>query len=327
MLVTVSKYIEIVRDFEPFVRTLGAAVVSRDATGHPLFVVGNRSVVFRIEMGGRSFALKCYTAPKPNIRRIYGSRCLHDELYIPEGVCGGRYVDVVVCEWVEGRTLRCAVAEAAAAGDAEAFGRLSAGFDLFAAELLEAEWAHGDLKPDNIIVCGDGSMRAVDFDSVYRPDLADMKCDESGTAMFQHPQRSCATYNAFMDDYPAALISTALRALSLDVSLAARCSTDEMLLFDPRECVEGRSELLAEVETLFSARGDDHALRMARRLRSQSMRLTGIAELMRLKTAVKRAPTAPESAETPSPCPSDCTGNQGVLQVVSQGVLMDCICK
>lgn len=291
MLVTVLKYVEIIAHSRMFTRSLGAIDVFTDAAMRPVFIAGSRSVVFKIRHGGRAMMLKCYTSPKPNIRRIYGERCLREELFIPEGTDSGRWVDVVLCDWIEGRTLRCAVAEAA--GDGEALGRLAREFDRFASELLGAEWTHGDLKPDNIIVDCGGAMHAIDFDAVYRPDLADLRSDEAGTAAFQHPLRTAELYDDSMDDYPAALISSALHALAADPTLSGRYDTDEIMLFLPREVCEGRSAAFEEVAELFSRRGMAASYRILMMLRSPSPRLEGLRELL------EWSPDDAEACETP----------------------------
>lgn len=51
-------------------------------------------------------------------------------------------------------------------------GRWPGRFDRLGLWLLEADFAHGDLKQDNLIVMPDGSLRLIDYDGVYLPSLA-----------------------------------------------------------------------------------------------------------------------------------------------------------
>lgn len=283
MFVAVNQYIELIGDSEPYTKTLGVIdVCRRDASGRPLCFVGNNSVIFKIRHEGRTRMLKCYTVPKRNLRRIYGERCLHDELFVP---CGGsgEYVDVVLADWVEGRTLKRAIREAA--GDSEAMGGLAREFDRFALELLDAEWAHGDLKPENIIVDDEGRMHAIDFDAVYRPDLADLRSEEVGTAAFQHPQRGRWMYDKAMDDYPIALISSALHALAADESLWESVETDAFLVFDPHDMVRGKCRLLASILKMFAGRCMGAEYQIAKLLASPSPYLPRLRNLLRWKTA------------------------------------------
>lgn len=50
-------------------------------------------------------------------------------------------------------------------------GRWPGRFDRLGLWLLEADFAHGDLKQDNLIVMPDGSLRLIDYDGVYLPSL------------------------------------------------------------------------------------------------------------------------------------------------------------
>ena len=281
MLVAVKQYIDILSCPTRFTKTLGVVdVLMKDASGRPKCFVGNKSVIFKIRYKGRVCGLKCYTCPKPNLRRIYGDCCLRDELFVSTDCCRGRFVDAVITEWVEGCTLSRAIADAA--GDTGRMKVLAESFDRFALGLLDAEWAHGDLKPDNIIVDAEGRMHAIDFDAMYRPDLADLQSDESGTAAFQHPLRTASLYDKTMDDYPIALISTALHALAADPSLGRRFDTDDNLLFDPSAIAAGRCEALTEVLNLFARRGMGAEYRVAKLLESKVPALNGLRRLMGL---------------------------------------------
>ncbi len=296
MLLTVPQYVNALNDTYGLTRTLGVIDVLRDADGCPQFTVGNNSVLFTVRRDGRSKMLKCYTRPKRNLRRIYGSECLHDELFIHNGPCSGEWVDIVLYDRIEGRSLRRAIADSL--GDGEAAGRLAREFDRFALDLLRQEWAHGDLKPENIIVDDDGHMHPIDFDAMFRPEFAGERSDETGTAAFQHPLRSAELFDKSIDDYPIALISTALHALSADPELYLRYPTDEELLADPREIYGGRSRALEEILRLFAKKCMAVQYRTATLLRSPSPRLFGLEELLacRFGTAAAEART-PELAE------------------------------
>ena len=275
MLVAVKQYIDILSCPTRFTKTLGAVdVLMKDASGRPKCFVGNKSVIFKIRYKGRVCGLKCYTCPKPNLRRIYGDCCLRDELFVSTDCCRGRFVDAVITEWVEGCTLSRAIADAA--GDTGRMKVLAESFDRFALGLLDAEWAHGDLKPDNIIVNERDEMFAIDFDAVWRPDLADIRSDEAGTAAFQHPKRTAGFYNGSMDDYPAALISTALHALAADESLHPLLADDSVLLIDPCEAVDGRSESLNRICRMFEQRCMGVEYRLASMLASPVPQLAGL---------------------------------------------------
>ena len=297
MLATIPQYVTALNDTYGLTKTLGVIDVLRDGHGKPLFTAGNNSVLFTVRHDGRLKMLKCYTRPKRNLRRIYGEQCLHDELFIHKDRHSGEWVDVVMYDRIEGRNLRRVIADSL--GDAEAVERLAHAFDRFALDLLRQEWAHGDLKPENIIVDGAGRMHPIDFDAVFRPEFAGERSEETGTAVFQHPMRTAELFDKSIDDYPIALISTALHALSADPALHRRCETDEILLFDPRKIAAGECGVLDEVMHLFARRCMAAEYRTAALLRSPSPHLFGLEELLacRVERTTAEDAQAPELAE------------------------------
>ncbi|HJI20115.1 MAG TPA: hypothetical protein OIL94_09320 [Rikenellaceae bacterium] len=154
----------------------------------------------------------------PHLEILYGRRLLRRELFIYTDHERGEWADVVTGPWYEGPTLGDAVIRAAAAGDRERLLFLAVAFDRLVLAMLRRDWAHGDLKPENIIVTARG-LRLVDFDASYLPALAGEPSPELGTAAYQHPARTVRDYDRHLDDFPAALLSTALHALALDPGL------------------------------------------------------------------------------------------------------------
>lgn len=282
MLLTTPQYIKALNDTYGLTRTLGVIDVLRDAEGRPDFRVGNSSVIFRIRHKGRTCMLKCYTRPKRNLRKIYGDRCLHDELYIHTDRCHGEWVDVVLDRWIEGETLQKYLERYG--DDRERMASAATAFDRMALKLLGEEWAHGDLKPENIIIDDDGELHLIDFDAMFRPEFAGQCSEETGTAAYQHPSRTTEYFDKSIDDYPIALISTALHALAVDPTLRERYDVEEILLIDPREATGVGSQALNEIIALFATKGMAVQYRIARLLRSHIPMLFGLKELMRYAT-------------------------------------------
>ena len=132
-------------------RTLPRPTVCHDADGRMAIRPGNNAVVVRVRLAGdrRTYAMKCYTRPKQRLAAIYGESYLPAELFVYDISGHGSWIDIVLAEWVEGRTLDEAMRDAAA--DRMALLRLSRDFDSLALGLLASERAHGDLKPENIV--------------------------------------------------------------------------------------------------------------------------------------------------------------------------------
>lgn len=253
---TLRQYLTTLEEPSGLCRTLEPFELCRDQQGRPLYAVGNSAAVFRIRREGRLQALRCYMRPAEHLAEIYGSRLLTRELFLYTSPDEGVWCDVVVDDWVEGRTLREEIDLALQAADRERLGALANRFDRLAARLVADDWAHGDLKPENIVVRPSGELQLIDFD---------------------------------------ALISTALHALALDPSLAARHASDG-LLFTPSRM--DRDGVLEEVLTLFEQRGMAVAYRIARLLCSPTLQLFGLEHLLRLAVARADRKRCPGGAET-----------------------------
>lgn len=226
---TLRQYLTTLEEPSGLCRTLEPFELCRDQQGRPLYAVGNSAAVFRIRREGRLQALRCYMRPAEHLAEIYGSRLLTRELFLYTSPDEGVWCDVVVDDWVEGRTLREEIDLALQAADRERLGALANRFDRLAARLVADDWAHGDLKPENIVVRPSGELQLIDFDAMFLPAFAGRRSPELGTTAYQHPAREAGDLDASLDDYPAALISTALHALALDPSLAARHASDGLL--------------------------------------------------------------------------------------------------
>ena len=278
MLFTVTQYLESVLNSRGLTRTLGEIDVCRTTDGRPVFHTGNSAVVFRIRLDGRDRLLKCYTRPHRHLEAIYGDRFRPAELFLYTAPSEGMWADVVVDDWIEGETLREAVRRAAGAGDRMRLAGLSAAFDTLAAAMVSDRTAHGDLKPENLIVDPAGALHPIDFDAAFLPAFAGEQSPELGTAAYQHPARTAADFDASLDDYPAALIATVLHAAAHDPSLLVRYPAEGLVL-DPSAVIEGRSEAYREMLDAFARRGDAVGYRTAQLLRSPVAKLPQAASL------------------------------------------------
>lgn len=288
---TLRQYLSTLSDPHGLTRTLDQIEVCRDEQGKMCYTAGNSAVVFRIRHQGMIRSLRCYTRPTPHLREIYGERFLPRELYLYTSPSEGEWVDVVLGDWIEGITLHDAIRQAAAEGDAGRLKTLAVTFASFAAALLTDNRAHGDLKPENLILTPEGRLEEIDFDAVYLSSFAGHPSPELGTAAYQHPARTAADFDSSLDDYPAALICTALYALSLDASLLDRHPSDGVLFTPSKIAVD---PALQEVLSLFETHGLALQYRIAKLLHSPSLRLPELADLL-----ARLADNTPPTTETP----------------------------
>lgn len=261
---TLRQYLFSVEDPYGLFRTLENIEFERDATGQIRYRIGNSAVSFPVRYNGERYALRCYFNPHRNLRRIYQAGYYERELFIYDAPPRGRWVDVVLIPWVEGEELTMVLLRALKELDKGSLATLSAQFDSLATALLQAPWAHGDLKPENIIVDNQGALQLIDRDGMFLPEMAGEQSPELGTAAYQHPLRTAELFDATLDDYSVALLSTALHALSLDPTLHARYGHREGLIIDSRHPAE--DEALNEILHLFARNGLAVRYRIARTL-------------------------------------------------------------
>ena len=294
---TLRQYLLTLTDSHGLTRTLGEVELCRDGQGRPLYSIGNSAVVFRIRRDGRIRSLRCYLRRMRHLREIYGDKLLEKELFLYTSSETGVWVDAILGDWIDGATLHEAVAEAALAHDTAKLRSLAESFDSLAAGMVADDRAHGDLKPENIIVGDDGTLCPIDFDASYLPAFAGEISPELGTAAYQHPARTAADFDERIDDYPAALISTALHALAEDPTLWDRYGSSDGLLYTPQRIASDPA--YRETLALFEKRGMAVQYRIAQLLTAPTLRLFGLAEL--LAEAVREKPAARSGTEAETP--------------------------
>lgn len=303
-------------------RTLREVICERDIYGRARLRSGGNAVVYPIRTEGKPLALKCALHPHVLCRERYGYfethpspcfapvRYLPDEIYVHDLYGRGFWYDAVISEWQEGITLETALRQAVRNRDTERIGLFAQRFDRMGRQLLEQPWAHGDIKPENILVLPDGELRLVDMDAAFVPTVS-LPATETGTPNYQHPARDARFQNRHLDDYSIALISTSLHALALEPSLYEAYNNTDNILFIPEEIVQRRSAAWETVLHLFTRHGKTRLYRLARLLASDTPHLTTLASCLDALSAETRpihhAPDAPQAGTATTGC-SPCGG-------------------
>ena len=156
-------------------------------------------------------------------------RYLDKELFVESQSTNDEEFPVVLMDWVEGETLDRYIQSHLA--DPNALRLLAFQFSRLASWLLSQPFAHGDLKPDNILVRSDGTLTLVDYDGMYVPAMQGRSARELGSPDFRHPLRTAERFNEHIDDFPLAVILLSLKALSLSPSLWNTYGASDRLLF------------------------------------------------------------------------------------------------
>ena len=284
MIFSVANYILAAKNLDRMARTLGTRRIYAIGEEHDREVlkcsVGNSVLVVQVMCEGVHKAMRIYMRSNANLRAIYGDNYYPKELLVSSSSEVFGLADVVLCDWKDGVSLQSKIEELAHKPDKmEALSRM---FEEFALSLLGERWAHGDVKPENIIFSKDG-LSLIDFDAMYCEGFSAENCVEIGTREFQHPMRTMGYFNKSIDDYPIALITTAIAALSLDSSLARYVVESDYLLIRPAIAIQGKDALLERIECLFAEKGDARHYRIAQLLRSSHPSLPRLKEFLEAK--------------------------------------------
>ena len=240
-----------------------------DTNGNPVMSSGNFAVVFRMHdaKANKDVAVKCFLreqegraesyrliaqelayTPSPFLTPI---RYLDQELFVSSQSTTDEEFPAVVMDWIAGDTLDRYVQ--AHLSDPNALRLLTFQFSRLASWLLSQPFAHGDLKPDNILVRPDGTLALVDYDGMFVPAMKGTSARELGSPDFRHPLRTPECFNDHIDDFPLVSILLSLKALSLSPSLWQTYGAADRLLFSAADyCDLASCPLLRELPTLFA---------------------------------------------------------------------------
>ena len=243
----ISEYIEAIKHSEDNFNVLSTLRPVYDKAGEIVMSSGNFAVVFKMkdESSGKLYAVKCFLKEQEGRDIAYQQitdeleyvssnylcsiKYLQKELFVDSTVSSDTEFPVLLMDWVEGVTLDKYVHQHIS--DKYVLQLITYQFCKMAAWLMSQPFAHGDLKPDNILVTEDGTLVLVDYDGMYVPAMQGQKARELGSPDYRHPMRTEDCFNEHIDDFPLALIGMSLKAIALDSSLLQNNAKSDSLLF------------------------------------------------------------------------------------------------
>ena len=249
----ISEYLAAIRDADDNLDKLSHLVPVLDKYGEPYRSSGAFAVVFKMkdEQTGKYYALKCFTEEQEGRAEAYRQIAeelefvdssyitsvmyLEKELFVDSN-CEDEEFPVLLMDWIEGETMETYVA--ANYTDTHAMSMLCYRFCKMAAWLRSQSFAHGDIKPDNIMVRPDGTLTLVDYDGMFVPAMKGQKSPTVGTKDFSHPLRTIDDFDETIDDFALASIALSLKAISLNPSLLQTYGASDRLLFSAADYID-----------------------------------------------------------------------------------------
>lgn len=247
----ISEYIEAIKSAEDNFDELSCLRPVLDDDGLPVMTSGNFAVVFKMKdlQSGKLYAVKCFTKEQEGRSESYKLIAdelefvssnyltpisyLENELFVDTEQTSETEFPVLLMDWVEGIPLDSFIKKNI--NDQYMLEMLTFRFGKLAEWLISQPFAHGDLKPDNILVKENGAIVLVDYDGMYVPAMKGQYARELGSQHFRHPARTEAVFNERIDDFSLALITLSLKTFSLNKELIHDYCTNDYFLFREKD--------------------------------------------------------------------------------------------
>ncbi|MBR1901868.1 MAG: protein kinase family protein [Bacteroidaceae bacterium] len=247
----ISEYIESIKLAEDNFDELSYLRPVLDADGQPVMSSGNFAVVFKMkdERDGKLYAVRCFHRDQEGRAESYrlieeelkdvaspylvSFRYMDKELFVDSSQTDETEFPVLLMDWVKGITLDKYLRENL--DDQYALEMLAYRFSQLAQWLIPQPFAHGDLKPDNILAREDGTLVLVDYDGMYVPAMKGQKARELGSPDFRHPLRTEDDFDKDMDNFPIISILLSLELLVENKDYLSQYGAEDRLLFSEED--------------------------------------------------------------------------------------------
>ena len=264
----ISEYLAAILEAKDNLDRLSHLVPVLDKYGEPYRSSGAFAVVFKMkdEQTGKCYALKCFTEEQEGRAEAYRKiaeelefvdspyitsvKYIEKELFVDSN-CEDEEFPVLLMDWIEGETMETYIADNYT--DNYAMSMLCYRFCKMAAWLRSQSFAHGDIKPDNIMVHPDGTLTLVDYDGMFVPAMKGQKSPTIGTKDFSHPLRTVDDFDETIDDFALASIALSLKAISLNPSLLNTYGASDRFLFSAADYLDlSKSKTMTALQGLLA---------------------------------------------------------------------------
>ena len=268
----ISEYIEAIKSAEDNFEELSYLRPVLGDDGLPVMTGGNFAEVFKMkdEQSGKFYAVKCFTKEQEGRAEAYREiakelekvsspyvlsiRYLDKELFVDTGQTTETEFPVLLMDWVDGVPLNNYIRQHIK--ESNLLRQLSHNFKKMSIWLFSQPFAHGDLKPDNILVKQDGSLVLVDYDGMFVPSMKGEKMRELGSPDFQNPHKAMERFDKNMDLFSIVSIFLSLSIVAYDSNTLALYGAADRLLFSVNDYLDlQQSKLFNYIISSFPSNG------------------------------------------------------------------------
>ena len=226
----ISEYIEAILSSEDNFDKLSNLRPILDEYGNPIMSSGNFAVVFKMTDGNKDYAIKCFLKEQKGRKEAYNQICdyingiytkyivstsyYEKELFVDTTQTEENEFPVLLMDWVDGLGLSEYIS--CNYDNCEKMANLYNNIQDMIEWLLPSHLAHGDLKPDNIIVTVDSNIVLIDYDGMFVPSMQGQYSREHGTPQFQYQGRTISDFNEYIDDYAGIYLALIIKLISID---------------------------------------------------------------------------------------------------------------
>lgn len=263
----ITEYLQAIVSSEDNLDKLAHLCPVLDDHDEPYRSSGAFAVVFKMQDpdSGKCYALKCFTEEQSGRAEAYrliaeelsavdspyitAVQYYDKELFVDSSCADETEFPVLLMDWVEGITMEQYIRENHQ--DSTKMQWLCYRFCRMAAWLRSQALAHGDIKPDNVIVRPDGSLTLVDYDGMFVPAMKGQQSPTLGTRDFSHPERTVEDFDETIDDFALATTALSLKAIALDAAFYTHCGGTDRLLFSVDDYRDlSQSQIWAKLQQL-----------------------------------------------------------------------------
>lgn len=250
----ISEYVEAIKSAEDNFEELNYLRPVLGDDGLPVMTSGNFAVVFKMkdEQSGKLYAVKCFTKEQEGRAKSYKQiaeelngisspylipiKYLENELFVDTTNSNENEFPILLMDWVEGKPLDKYLRQNLK--KKKTLEKFLSNFYQLVKWLIAQPFAHGDLKPDNILVKNDGNLVLVDYDGMYVPAMKGQKSREVGSPDFCHPLRNEDIFDEHIDDFSILSMLLSLCVFFIKPSYLNEFGAEDRLLFSRNDYVD-----------------------------------------------------------------------------------------